>query len=251
MKLATSVTGEGKPLVLIHGLFGRARNLGIIARGFSDRYRVISLDLRNHGASPQVPGMAYADMARDVAATLADLNALPACVLGHSMGGKTAMMLALMQPEAVEKLCVVDIAPRVYGGHNRQVSEALLSLPLDRPMTRADADAMLAPAVPDAAMRGFLLQNFKPGEAPGWSIGLRNIVDGMEDICGWPDQAATFTGPSLLVTGALSDYVTEADRADIVRCFPAARIMPIEGAGHWVHADKPAELVACLEGFLK
>ncbi len=251
MILHAEVSGAGPPVALLHGLFGRARNLAALARGLAGAHRVIALDLRNHGDSPHAPGMAYADLAADVLETLAALDALPAALLGHSMGGKTAMACALLAPPAVRRLLVADIAPVAYAHHNRAVAAAMQALPLNPGLTRAQAAAFLTAAVPDEAVRGFLLQSLIPGEAPGWRIGLADIAGGMAEIEGWPDfpPGAVFTGPTLFINGSRSDYVTPAHRDVARHYFPAARFVTLKDAGHWLHADKPAEFLNATQVF--
>jgi pimeloyl-ACP methyl ester carboxylesterase len=251
--LHAEVTGAGAPVALLHGLFGRARNLAAVARGLAGTHRVIALDLRNHGDSPHAPGMAYPDLAGDVLATLAALDGLPASLLGHSMGGKTAMACALLAPGSVRRLLVADIAPVAYAHHNRAVAAALQAIPLQPGLTLAQAAAFLAAAVPEAAIRGFLLQNLMPGEAPHWRIGLADIAAGMADIEGWPDlpAAAAFPGPALFVNGARSEYVTGAHRQRARQYFPAARFVTLKDAGHWLHADQPAAFLQVVQAFFR
>jgi pimeloyl-ACP methyl ester carboxylesterase len=244
-------TGEGPPVALLHGLFGRAQNLGSVARRLAQRHRVLSLDLRNHGASPHAPGMGYATLADDVLGTLADRGALPAALLGHSMGGKAAMAAALAAPDRITRLLVADIAPVAYAHHNRAVAEAMLGMRLSPGMSRADADGLLRAAVPDAGVRGFLLQNFVPGAQPGWRIGLQEIAAGMADIEAFAVPArAAYGGPALFVRGENSDYVLPSHHAAIEALFPAARVVTLEGAGHWLHADQPVRFAAIAADFL-
>ncbi len=252
MRLASSSIGAGPPVVLLHGLFGRARNLGTLARRLCGTHRVISLDLRNHGDSGHAPGMAYDDLARDVLQTLADLEAVPAALIGHSMGGKTALMAALLQPALVTKLVVIDIAPRPYAHHNAQVAAALCAVPLNQPLSRRDAGALLAPTISNDSTRGFLLQNFVPGDAPAWRIGLQNIAAGIADIEDWPSVAngLTYAGPALFVAGGASDYILPADAPLIHALCPQATIETILGAGHWVHVDQAEPLAVLIENFL-
>jgi pimeloyl-ACP methyl ester carboxylesterase len=233
-------TGQGTPVALLHGLFGRAQNLGGVARRLAGSHRVLSLDLRNHGASPHAAGMDYATLAADVLHTLAARDALPAALLGHSMGGKTAMYAALAAPGQVTRLLVADIAPVPYAHHNRAIAAALLGVRLAPGMTRADAAAQLAGTVPDTNIRAFLLQNFLPGESPRWRIGLAEIADGMADIEGFaPPLGAVYGGPALFVRGGGSDYVLPAHQAAIAALFLDARVVTLANAGHWLHADQP------------
>ena len=244
--------GRGDPpLVLLHGLFGSARNFGLVQREFASKRRTIALDLRNHGASPHGADTRYATLATDVIETLEHLSALPAVVLGHSMGGKTAMQLALNQPDAVKRLIVADIAPVIYPPHHAEVAKAMAAIPLTPGMTRAGADAALAPAVPDTAMRAFLLQNLQLGAHPTWRTGLHEIIEGFADISAWdapPD--ARYDGPTLFIAGATSNYMKPEHRPIIRALFPAARFVTLKNAGHWLHADNPSGFIAVVEAFL-
>jgi len=252
MILHTIEAGQGPPVALLHGLFGSARNLGVVQRALAPRFRVLALDLRNHGASPHAAAMDYKAMAVDVLETLDQRAALPAALVGHSMGGKAAMMAALSQPEQVERLVVADIAPVAYEHHNAEIVATLAGLTLSPGLTRAAADAALAEAVPNAGLRAFLLQNLVSGAHPGWRIGLREIAVAMPVIEGWdtpPD--VTYRGPALFIAGAASDYVLPEHRPAIRALFPAARFVTLKHAGHWLHADNPAGFVAVLEAFLQ
>jgi len=238
-------------VVLLHGLFGQARNFTQIQRALAQRWRVIALDQRNHGASPHAPDMRYATMAEDVLETLAALGASPVALIGHSMGGKVAMRAALLRPGEVERLLVSDIAPVIYPPHNHPIVAAMLAVPLRDGLTRAEADAALAGAVPDASVRAFLLQNLRLGAPPVWRIGLAEVAAAMADIEGWDDPAeATYPGRSLFVAGETSDYIRQEDRPTIRALFPAARFVTVKHAGHWVHADNPAGFLAVVEAFL-
>ena len=247
---------SGPPLVLLHGLFGQARNFSRIQRALEQRWRVIMLDQRNHGASPHAPDMHYATMAEDVVDTLAALDALPAALLGHSMGGKVAMRTALLHPDAVERLLVADIAPVVYPPHNHPIVAAMQAIPLHDGLTRAAADAALADAVPAAAVRAFLLQNLRLGTPPVWRIGLAEIASALSDLEGWDGPTdvsppeAPYAGRTLFVAGENSDYITRDDRPLIRALFPAARFVTVKHAGHWLHADNPAGFLAVVEAFL-
>jgi pimeloyl-ACP methyl ester carboxylesterase len=239
------------PLVLLHGLFGSARNFGAVQRAFAQHRRTIALDLRNHGASPHAADMRYETMAADVLQTLEPLHALPAILLGHSMGGKTAMQAALMQPDAVARLIVADISPVAYPPHLRAIAAAMAALPLVPHMTRPEAGAALADLVPDAGMRSFLLQNMHLGAAPAWRIGIAEILAGFADIEAWNAPAdASYAGPTLFIAGAASDYVKPEHRPTIRLLFPRARLVTLKNAGHWLHADNPAGFVAVVAAFL-
>ncbi len=252
MILHAESAGEGAPLVLLHGLFGRARNLSYLARGLAAAHRVISIDLRNHGESPHAPGMSYGDQAGDVLETLDALGARSADMLGHSMGGKVAMACALHAPLRVRRLLVGDIAPVAYAHRNTAVAAAMAAVVLRPGMTRADAAAALAEDVPDVAVRRFLVQNFQPGEVPGWRIGLNFIAADMTDIEAWPDSAlGRFEGPVLFVSGEASDYVQRAHHGVARTLFPAARFITLKKAGHWLHADQPEAFLGVAQAFFR
>jgi esterase len=252
MKLHAIEVGQGgPPLVLLHGLFGSARNFGSVQRKLAEQRRTIAIDLRNHGMSPHQPDMQYATMARDLIETLDGLSAVPAVLLGHSMGGKVAMLTSLLHPQAVERLIVADIAPVAYPPQRRPIAEAMSSLPLRAGMTRAEADAALTDAIPDAGVRAFVLQNLQVGVKPAWRIGLAEIVAGLPDIEDWQAPAdVRYLGPTLFIAGANSDYIQPAHRPIIRSLFPNARFVTLKNAGHWLHADNPAGFIAVVEGFL-
>jgi pimeloyl-ACP methyl ester carboxylesterase len=251
MILNALIQGEGPPLVLLHGLFGAARNLGVLARGLAGRARVISFDLRNHGESPHGAAMDFATMAADVAESYAALGVERALLAGHSLGGKAAMMLALTRPELVERLAVLDIAPVTYHhGYDAYVA-AMRRIDLSPGLTRAAADAALAGVVEAAPMRAFLLNNLVLGEAPHWRLGLEEIGAALPDMMAWvdPPGVVPFLGPALFLRGADSDYVTPAATRVIRRLFPQAEEQSVEGASHWLHADRPKQVIAALQEF--
>jgi len=239
------------PVALLHGLFGQARNFGALQRALADRFRVIALDARNHGDSPHAASMDYPTMAADVLETLQARGALPCALIGHSMGGKTAMRLALDAPDALSRLLVADIAPVAYPSHHGAYAAAMMALKLAPGLTRAAADAALSGAIADPVMRGFLLQNLRTGAAPAWRNGLAEIALGLPALESWPDvQAAPWPGPALFVRGERSDYVQPEHRPAIRALFPAARFVTVKHAGHLVHIDAPAVFLALVESFL-
>ena len=246
MILATRIVGEGRPVVVLHGLFGSARTLTALTRALSASHRAIAMDLRNHGDSAHDPAMDYDTMAADVAETMSALGVEAAHVAGHSMGGKVAMRLALRQPARVRRLVVADIAPVPYPSHFGAFTRAMLAVPPSA--SRAEADGMLAPEIPDPAIRGFLMHNFRPGT--GWRIGLNQIAGALPRVEDWDVTIGQFDGPTLFVTGARSDYVLPEHRPAILRLFPAARFVAIKDAGHWLHAEQPAAFNATVAGFL-
>lgn len=241
------------PLVIAHGLFGSARNFNTLGRKLAAGRRVIMLDMRNHGSSPWDGAMDYPDMAGDLADAVERLTGGRAAVLGHSMGGKTAMALALTRPELVEALIVADIAPLTYAHTHLPYVQAMREVDLSRVTRRSDADPMLAGAVPDAMLRSFLLQNLLvEGGSPRWRFNLEAMEREMPKLTGWPDDwpEARYDGPALFLHGARSDYVPPAALPAIERLFPRAELQSIPEAGHWLHAEKPAEFTAAVQAWL-
>ncbi|WP_207540652.1 alpha/beta fold hydrolase [Sabulicella rubraurantiaca] len=250
MRLRLVEMGEGPPLVLLHGLFGAARNWGGIQKQLARRFRVLAPDLRNHGESPHAPGMSYAAMAEDLAETLHAHGAAGATVLGHSMGGKAAMALALRHPEMVGRLVVADIAPRRYAPSLRGYVAGMRAMALTPGLARRDADAALAASVPEPGIRAFLLQSLDfDSDPPRWRIGLEHISAGMAEVEDFP-ATGRYEGPVLVIAGERSDYIQPEDRALFLRLFPQARFAVVEKAGHWVHSENPRGFLAVLEDWL-
>jgi pimeloyl-ACP methyl ester carboxylesterase len=240
-------------LAILHGLFGSARNWDSIARHLAAHYHVIAFDLRNHGASQWADRMDYADMAEDVRAALRERGHGRYTLLGHSMGGKAAMVAALRHPAEVERLVVVDIAPVPYPPRHLGYVQAMRNLDLTAINRRGEADARLATAVPEQTERGFLLQNllFEDGRAR-WRLNLATIEHEMPGLVGFPATVPgmTYPGPALFVAGGRSDYLRPEHEPAIRRLFPAAEIRRIENAGHWLHAEHPAVFLDIVEPFL-
>jgi pimeloyl-ACP methyl ester carboxylesterase len=251
MILNTVESGAGAPVVFLHGLLGAAQNFGAIQKALSATHRVIAMDLRNHGASPHAPTMSYAEMAADVAETLYALGAAPAAIVGHSMGGKVAMTLAIDHPDLVERLLVADIAPVAYPAPSfLRYLAAMRAIELKPGLTRREADVALADAVPQPPLRGFLLQNLLFNETPPrWRIALDAIVAEMPGIGGWHDLRGRYDGKVLVLAGDASDYIKPDDHARFRALFPAARFHSIK-AGHWLHADNPQAFLAEVTAFL-
>lgn len=250
--LHAQLVGSGPPLVLSHGLFGSGRNWGGIARRLADRRQVHLLDARNHGSSPWVATMTYPEMAGDLAHYIEAAGLAPVDVIGHSMGGKTSMVLALTRPELVRRLIMVDIAPVEYR-HGAQEPyavyiAAMRALDLKRIQRRAEADAALADVIKDDSMRAFIVQNLESGsDGYRWRINLDAIGSNLEALTGFPATDAHYNGPAITIAGELSNYVRPRDEATIRLLFPSARIVVIEGAGHWPHADQPDRLMGVLD----
>jgi pimeloyl-ACP methyl ester carboxylesterase len=252
LTLATQTAGSGPPLVILHGLFGHAKNWATIAKGLADGRRVIAADLRNHGRSPWAESMTYADMAADVAALVAGLPEGRAELLGHSMGGKAAMLLALERPELVDRLIVADIAPISYGSGAplRPFVEAMQAVDPAACSSRKAVEQALAPQVPDPGIRQFLLSNLVRAEGGfRWTLNLRAISDALDGLAGWPQTDGRYDGPTLVLAGERSDYVPDSAGPEIRRLFPNAELDRVP-AGHWIHAEAPQATLAALRRFL-
>ena len=239
--------GPARPLLIAHGLFGSGRNWGVIAKRLSDRGRVVTVDMRNHAGSGWDDNHSYPAMAGDLAETIQAEGGGVWDVLGHSMGGKAAMTLALDRPDLVGALVVADIAPMAYGHSQSDLIEAMRALDPSAVASRAEAGAALA--VEDPVVRSFLLQSLDL-RAGRWRLNLDALDAGMDDTVGWHSPAGTFDGPTLFLAGGESDYVPPEAREAIRAHFPKARIARIPGAGHWLHAEKPREFEAATRAFL-
>ncbi|WP_099826846.1 alpha/beta fold hydrolase [Oceaniglobus indicus] len=237
------------PLLIAHGLFGSARNWSVIAKRLSDARQVVCVDMRNHGDSFHSDTHGYAEMAGDLAEVLTTLPR-PADVLGHSMGGKAAMVLALRHPDAVRRLIVADIAPVAYSHTQMHLIEAMRALPAGDFSRRGEADAALAQSVEDPGVRAFLLQSLDLTHGR-WRLNLDTLAREMPRILGWPsDVEGTFANPALFLSGGKSDYVLPEHRPAIRGLFPKARFARLPDAGHWLHAEKPRDFEASVRAFL-
>lgn len=248
--------GEGPPVILLHGLFGSAANLGMVARGLAHAFSVYSLDLPNHGRSPRRAAMSYTDMAREVAAFIRGKCLGPCHLLGHSMGGKVAMQLALQESALVNRLVVADIAPVQYPPHHDQVLAGLAAVAAAAPEERRLADEILAAHVEEPGVRAFLLKSWQK-QAEGrwaWLIDVEAIKSNYPEL-GKPNVPPTpgghFDGPTLFVIGSESNYVRPEHREATLALFPNAEVKIIEGSGHWLHAEKPAVFNKLVTRFLQ
>lgn len=249
--ISQGADSDAPPLLIVHGLFGSGRNWGVIARRLAEDRRVLTPDMRNHGDSFRAPVHDYPAMAADLAEVI-EAHGGRADVVGHSMGGKAAMQLALTRPDLVGRLVIADIAPVAYSHTQTPLIDAMAALPLDGLTSRRDADAALAPAVPDAGTRAFLLQSLdlRAEGGPRWKLNLPVLKAEMDRIIGWPGTAGRFDGPTLVLSGGASSYVQPAHRPLFDALFPAARHVALPGVGHWLHAEAPAEFLAALAAFL-
>ncbi len=237
----TGPQGEAIPVILIHGLFGSLDNLSQLARALRGERRVISLDMRNHGASPRAASMSYPEMAADVLA-LMDTLALPhAHLVGHSLGGKIAMATALAYPARISSLVVADMAPVPYATDRHQsVFAALAAVRASGAQDRQAADLLLRDYLPDAGVRQFLLKSFLLQDGrPQWRFNLDAIRSEYPRLMAWPSPPAPYPGRVLFIKGARSDYLLPEHQATIAAQFPAAQARIILEAGHWLHAEKP------------
>lgn len=232
------------PLLIVHGLFGSARNWNVIARTLAAERPVITVDLRNHGQSAWFDSHSYADMAADLAELI---GARQMDVLGHSMGGKAAMMLALQQPACVRRLIVADIAPVSYQHDQHGPIAAMRRVDLATITSRAQAKAQMGDIAPQVA--DFLLQSLDLA-GRRWLLNLDILARDMDQITGWPQPTGQFHGPTLFIAGAQSDYITPANHPAIAQIFPAASHTVIPNAGHWLHAENPQAFMAAVKGFL-
>lgn len=240
------------PLLIVHGLYGSARNWNVIARRLSETREVLAVDMRNHGESPWFPTHSYPEMAEDLAEVIRATQTGPIDVLGHSMGGKASMTLALAHPGLVRRLVVADIAPVAYQHDQTQYITAMRALDLTGLSGRGEADRRLAATVPEGPLRAFFLQSLdlKAPGGPKWRLNLDVLEAEMPKIVGWHDPQGQFDGPTLFLTGAESHYVKPEHRPAIRALFPNAHFAKLPGAGHWLHADKPREVEETLRVFL-
>ena len=240
MKLFHQIYGAGEPLLILHGLFGTYENWGSQIKGLAEHFQVIAVDLRNHGRSPHDDKFTYPAMAADVLELMDDLELESAHILGHSMGGKVAMQLALTAPERLRKLVVVDIAPVTYTPHHDDVFKGLFSITLEGLKSRGEADKQLAEHVDELSVRAFLLKNLYRTEDKqfAWRMNLPVLHSQYSNISLAP-EGTPFSGDTLFIKGANSDYLIPAYRDQVVGLFPKANYKMIDGAGHWPHAEKP------------
>jgi len=236
------------PLLIVHGLYGSARNWGVIAKRLSDQRRVVAVDMRNHGQSPWATPHRYAEMAGDLAEVIGAIGGR-ADVLGHSMGGKAAMMLALRHGASVNRLVVADIAPVPYGHSQMQFIEAMRAVDLSTVEKRSDAEAQLAALGVDRALQSFFTQSLDLKEKR-WRLNLDALAEDMDAILSFPQVEGHWDGSALFLSGSESDYVKPAYRPRIRELFPNARFARLSGAGHWLHAEKPREFEATVRAFL-
>ncbi len=247
-------SSEGTPLVILHGLFGNLGNWGWHSKQFAEKFAVYGVDLRNHGASFQDDDLSYQLMADDLKQLLIHLDIKSCFLVGHSMGGKVAMQLAQTDPQLIEKLVIVDIAPVAYpstaDGHLR-VMDGMEAMDFSTITTRKDADRQLAEFVDDEATRSFVLTNLvREGDSYKWRINLSAIRKNYDRLREKPVGDRVFEKPVLFVKGENSDYIKSSQEEEILRLFPEARVKIVMEAGHWVHAEKPQLVQKIIQDFL-
>jgi pimeloyl-ACP methyl ester carboxylesterase len=243
----------GPPILILHGLLGSHRNWRSVAQSLAADHRVYAADLRNHGQSPHSDRMDYPHLIADVAAMIHALGLDRVHLIGHSLGGKVAMCLALSEPDLVESATIVDMAPVTYPNLNAPILEALRALPITELSDRRSADRELAATIPDASLRQFLLTNLvKDGNGFSWQPNLATLASAGQALSGFPafGLEAAYSGPTLFISGALSPYRLTDHLDAIGTLFPYASHREIPGAGHWPHVERPADFLSALRDFL-
>jgi esterase len=253
VKLNYSIQGEGQPVILLHGMFGSLSNLGIVGRELMNDYKVIAVDLRNHGESPHSMEMSYPVMADDIIELMDDLELPQVHLLGHSMGGKIAMQVAMNYPDRVDKLIAADIAPVTYTpDRHGGVLEGLQALATARPTSRREADQLLATYVEEKSTRAFLLKNLVREEDGrfGLKLYMAGILANYYDTLTLAPTGEPFSGPTLFIKGENSAYIQNKHQQEVLHLFPRAQLKVIAGTGHWLHAEKPETFNKIVRHFL-
>lgn len=240
MQLNFRRQGQGQTVIVIHGLFGSLDNLNGLSKALAEHYDVIAIDLRNHGLSPHSEQMNYQNMAEDILALIAQLELENPILVGHSMGGKVAMMTAGLAPHLIGGIVVADMAPVAYtkARHN-EVFAGLKAVAEAGCDDRKAADAVLSQHVQIMGVRQFLLKSFVPNSPTTWRFNVTALLEHYSDIMNWPGLKEPYMGPVLFIKGAESDYLIPEYQAEVVRQFPNAKAKVIPGTGHWLHAEKP------------
>ncbi len=253
MQLNFRKFGHKPPLVIAHGLFGSASNWQSIAKRLCDDYQVFAVDLRNHGQSPHDDDMSYQAMAADLLEFIDTHCGGHAALVGHSMGGKAAMAAALLGPEQVDRLGVVDIAPVNYESALGRYAELMRDMPLNEVSRRQDADQRLQREIPNPAVRAFLLHNLRRDRSGAWywRVNLDVIVRDLPVIAGWPSFDREFEKPTVFIGGLQSEYLDQQHWPAVRARFPNARIEMLADAGHWVHAEQPERVTGLIEQLMQ
>ncbi|WP_044209003.1 alpha/beta fold hydrolase [Flammeovirga sp. OC4] len=241
-----------KPLIILHGLFGQCDNWMTLGKQLSEKLHVFLVDQRNHGQSPHSDDFNYQLMAEDLKEFIETHQLEKPIILGHSMGGKTVMQFAANYPEMVSRMIVVDISPRFYPVHHQTILEGLNALPIDSIKTRGEADKLLAEYIPNFGERSFLLKNIYRKKEGGfaWRVNLPVITAKIEEVGKALAMTHSIEVPTLFIGGTNSNYIQQADQEEINEKFASVSVEMIEGAGHWVHAEKPQELLLAINSFI-
>lgn len=251
MKLHYKKYGEGQPLVIVHGLFGTLDNWQTLGKKIAEQFEVYLVDQRNHGHSPHSDDMNYQLMSDDLHELITDLGLSDVILVGHSMGGKAVMTYATQHPEYIDKLVVVDIAPKQYPLHHQQILAGLNAIDLTVVKTRREADSVLSQYISDLGVKQFLLKNLywvEKGQL-GWRINIPTLTNHMDDILAATPEVRVET-PTLFIRGEKSNYITEDDYQNIYNQFLDSEIETIYNVGHWVHAENPLEFYNLLIDFV-
>lgn len=254
MELYSNIIGEGKPIIILHGFMGMGDNWKTIAAQLAEEgHEVHLVDQRNHGRSFHDDDFNYEVMAQDVK-RYCDVNGIErTAIMGHSMGGKTAMTVASEYPELIEKLIVADISPRFYPVHHEQILKGLRYIQKNEPQSRGEADEMLAKYVADAGVRMFLLKNLFRDDENNLKLRLNLAVlsEKVEEVGESLPSFAKYEGPTMFVRGDKSEYIHDGDFAHIKHHFPNAKVKTVSNAGHWLHAENPEEFLEIVIDFLR
>lgn len=253
MKLHFKKFGSGPPLIILHGVFGSSDNWKTLANHLMSTFEVYLVDQRNHGLSPHSDDFNYQVMTDDLKELLDDEQIEKYSLLGHSMGGKTAMNFAIQYPEKIIKLIIVDIAPKRYPPRHQNILQGVHSLTLHEINTRKEADDLLSVTINNAGIRQFILKNLSrnPEGLFYWKINWKAIEDNIQAIGAPLLSHAVFSGKVMFIRGAQSDYILNEDEPLLKKHFPNAVLITIKKAGHWVHAEQPAQLLALIKQFIK
>ncbi|UCS94135.1 alpha/beta fold hydrolase [Echinicola marina] len=252
MKLNFKKVGEGKPLIILHGLFGSADNWLSIAKELEHHYTMYLVDQRNHGDSPKSDDWDYKAMVDDLAAFMSAQGLESADIMGHSMGGKTAMNFALKYPSKVNKLIIADIAPRYYPPHHQQILQGLNAINMEELKSRKEADDTLAKYIDEMGIRQFLLKSLGRNEERKfiWKVNLPVITEKIDNVGEALSGNKSFEGPTLFMRGANSKYIQDSDKEDLEKFFPEYKLISIKNAGHWLHAEQPSAVIETIKAFL-
>lgn len=252
MQLRYRSIGEGKPLIILHGVFGTSDNWQTFGKAVSAKYKVYLVDLRNHGNSPHSDTFDYPSMAEDLKEFIEEHHLDKPMLMGHSMGGKVVMSFAVAHPDSFEKMIIVDIAPKYYPPHHQKILEGLSAVKIDTVESRKEAEEQLSAYIDDTGIRQFLLKNLKRADNGqfAWKLNLSVVKEKIDNVGLALDTDAETKKPALFIRGDQSEYVLDEDKEHIRKLFPLAQIITIKDAGHWIHAEQPEALYEAVTRFL-